>query len=101
MNALTLSATRRRRVVILGPLDLTSRHTFSRPSAGQLLRRAAAFTFSPAMMAAVGLVCLATILWSDIVGDEALAGRCLLAAPWAIVWAYRASRELPEEGGER
>lgn len=63
--------------------------------------------FSSKVSTAVAIIAGAAMWWHDItIVDTIEAQRAvgldgLLAMPWAIVWAYRASRmPLPEEGGK-
>lgn len=56
---------------------------------------------------AVAVVVVAAMWWHNITIADTLAAQkavgtdCLYGMPWAIVWAFRASRmPLPKEGGE-
>ena len=63
--------------------------------------------FSAKVSTAVAIIAGAAMWWHDLtIADTIEAQRAvgldgLLAMPWAIVWAFRASRmPMPEEGGE-
>lgn len=62
--------------------------------------------FSARVSTVVAVVCIAAMWWHNITvsntieAQEAVGFDCLLAMPWAIVWAFRATRmPMPEEGG--
>lgn len=70
-------------------------------------RRIVRAVFSAKVSAAVAIIACAAIWWHNITiantieAQRAVAFDCLLAMPWAFVWAFRASRmPMPEEGGE-
>lgn len=122
MNALTLSATRRRKpLVILHSIDLSAKsqtslnlrlsRTLSKAwhwmRCNCTLRRIVSALFSAKVSMAVAVVTVAAMWWhiltivDNIAAGEAVATDCLIGMPWAIVWAFRASRmPMPEKGGE-
>lgn len=122
MNALTLSATRRRKpLVILTGLNIEAKSsTPIRVSITRTLsaawrwtrsnctpRRIFSAVFSAKVSTVVAIIAGAAMWWHDLtIADTIEAQRAvglngLLAMPWAIVWAFRASQmPMPEEGGE-
>lgn len=122
MQTISLSATRRRKplVILTGPALAAK---FSTPITVRLSRALSAAwrwtrsnctprrivrtVFSAKFSAAVAIIACAAIWWHNISiantieAQRAVTFDCLLAMPWAIVWAFRASRmPMPEEGGE-
>lgn len=121
MNALTLSASRRRdQVVILSALDLSAQLSTSRSerlshalsqvwqrvlckcTPGRIVRA----LFSAKVSTAVAFVCVTAMWWHNISIDsileaqEAVAFDCLCAMPWGIVWTIRATvASFKEKGG--
>lgn len=70
-------------------------------------RRIVSAMFSAKVSTAVAIVVVAAMYWHNLTIDntieaqEAVAFDCFLGMPWAIVWAFRASRmPMPEKGGE-
>ena len=122
MNALTMSAARRRdKVVILTGPALGVK--YSTPLSVRISRALSLVwkwvrcnctprhifraLFSVKVSAVVAVVCLAAMWWHNISIDNTLDAQsavgfdCLCAMPWGIVWAIRAARmPMPEEGGE-
>lgn len=122
MNALTLSATRRRKplVILTGPAIEAK---FSTPITVRLSRAFSAAwkwtrcnctpvriiraIFSEKVSTAVAVIVIAAMYWHHItIGNTIDVQRvvgydALIAMPWITVWAYRASRmTMPEKGGE-
>lgn len=122
MKAFTLLATRRRKpLVILTGLNIEAKYstsisdrlTSALTNAGAWLkcnctpRRIVRALFSAKVSTAVACVCVAAMWWHNISIDNTIAAQeavgfdCLLAMPWAIVWAVRATRmSLQQKGGE-
>lgn len=122
MNALTLSATRRRKpiVILTGPSLETQYSTPIRARLSHALsmawrwmrcvctpRRIVSALFSAKVSTAVAIVVVAAMYWHNLTIDntieaqEAVGFDCLLGMPWGLVWAIRATRmPMPEEGGE-
>lgn len=102
MNALTLSATRRRnKVVILGSLAVGSP---SESTTRTALRYAAASLFSLRTTAVVVAVTVCALLWHNATGapDTAAAVDAAVAMPWLAVFAVRTSRHaaaMMQKGG--
>lgn len=70
-------------------------------------RRIVGALFSARVSTVVAVVCIAAMWWHNITvsntieAQEAAGLDCLLAMPWAIVWAFRATRmSMQEKGGE-
>lgn len=121
MNALTLSATRRRKpLVILTGLNIEAKSsTPIRVSITRTLsaawrwsrsnctpRRIFSAVFSAKVSTVVAVILIAAMWWHNITiantieAQETVGFDCLLGMPWAIVWAIRFSRmPMPEEGG--
>ena len=122
MNALTLSATRRRKpiVILTGPSLEAQYSTPIRARLSRALsmawrwtrcvctpRRIVSALFSAKVSTAVAIVVVAAMYWHNLTIDntieaqEAVGFDCLLGMPWGLVWAIRATRmPMPEEGGE-
>lgn len=71
-------------------------------------RRIVRALFSAKVSTVVAVVCIAAMWWHNITvsntieAQEAVGFDCLLAMPWAIVWAFRATRmQMPEKGGAK
>lgn len=70
-------------------------------------RRIVSALFSAKVSTVVAVICVCAMWWHNfsldntIEAQEAVGLDCLYAMPWAIVWAFRATRmPMPEEGGE-
>lgn len=120
MKAFTLSAARRRKpLVILSSLNIETKYSTSL-SVSSALSKAGAWLkcnctprriiraiFSAKASTAVACVCVAAMWWhvasiADADASQRAVGfDALLAMPWALVWAFRATRmSLSQEGGE-
>lgn len=119
MNALTLSASRRRdKVVILTGLRFEAKSANHFPGVGQILSRAISrarrtFTprrilramFSTRVTTAAVFLAIAAMWWHNVSISDTLAAQraaaidCFISLPWMAVWAWRTTRSTATEKG--
>ncbi len=116
MNALTLSATRRRKPLVIltvpaigasSTKSLRSAKNYSTNHFREAAKKIAGAVFSARASMAILGVCLAAMWWDIVTVDDTIAAQtavgrdCLCALPWAITWAVRLTRKpMPEKGGQ-